>query len=151
MFIKYLHSYETKVIDNTSEMLMKSQHQVYLYAKQKFSNSHKRKQLVNRQILIEQRIYCLHQIIIQKLRNNPQPVMKMAQSNLKRYIQRNGDWPSYLDWQQKLSLPVEDIIKILESDEESAILARSNSPFAGSLSPRERWAILRKFNQEHET
>jgi len=38
MFIKYLHSYETKVIDNTSEMLMKSQHQVYLYAKQKFSN-----------------------------------------------------------------------------------------------------------------
>ncbi len=35
---KYLHSYETKVIDNTSEMLMKSQQQVYLHAKQKFSN-----------------------------------------------------------------------------------------------------------------
>jgi hypothetical protein len=106
---------------------------------------------MNKQTLIEQRIYRLHQRVIQKLRNNPQPVLEMAQSNLKRYRQRNGDWSSYLEWEQKLSLPIEDIINILESHEENAILARSNSPFAGSLSPYERWAILREFNQEHET
>lgn len=101
---------------------------------------------MNRQTLIEQRIYRLHQRVIQKLRQNPQSVLKIAESNLKRYRQRNGDWSSYLDWEQKLSLPVEEIIKILESNEDSAILARSNSPFAGCLSSRERWAILREFN-----
>ncbi len=106
---------------------------------------------MNKQTLIEQRIYRLHQRVIQKLRNNPQPVLKMAQSNLKRYRQKNGDWSSYLEWEQKLSLPVEDIINILESHEESAVLARSNSPFAGSLSAYERWAILRELNKEHET
>ena len=77
--------------------------------------------------------------------------MKIARSNLKRYRDINGDWPSYLDWEKKLSLPVTDIIKILESNEESAVLARSNSPFAGCISPRERWKILREFNKEHET
>jgi len=106
---------------------------------------------MNKQIIIEQRIYRLHQRVIQKLRNNPQPVLAMARSNLKRYRQRNGDWSSYLEWEQKLSLPVEDIINILESDEENAVLARSNSPFAGSLSPYERWAVLREFNQKYET
>jgi len=106
---------------------------------------------MNRQILIEQRIYHLHQRIIQKLRHNPQPVMEKARFNLQRYRQKNGDWLSYMEWEQTLSLPVEELIKILESNEESAILARSNSPFAGSLSPQERWEILRKFNQEHET
>ena len=106
---------------------------------------------MNKQTLIEQRIYCLHQRVIQKLQNNPQKILKIARSNLKRYRERNGDWPSYLDWEKKLSLPVADIIKILESNEESAVSARSNSPFAGCISPRERWAILREFNKKYET
>jgi len=106
---------------------------------------------MNRQTLIEQRIYHLHQRVIQKLRDEPQKILKMARSNLKRYRERNGDWSSYLDWEKKLSLPIADIIKILESNKESAVLARSNSPFAGCISPRERWAILREFNKKYET
>jgi hypothetical protein len=50
-----------------------------------------------------------------------------------------------------LSLAIADIIKILESNEESAVLARSNSPFAGCIKAREQWTVLREFNQEHET
>lgn len=106
---------------------------------------------MNRQTLIEQRIYRLHERIAQALRDKPQETLEIARSNLKRYRKKNGDWPSYLEWEQKLALPVKDIIDILASHEESAVLARSNSPFAGVIPPRERWAILREFDTAHET
>lgn len=107
---------------------------------------------MNRQTLIEQRIYALHQRVILKLQANPERVLGVARTNLQRYRERNGDWHAYMDWEKKLSLPLNDIISILKSDDESAVLARSNSPFAGCLSPQERWEILRSvdqtFNQE---
>jgi len=106
---------------------------------------------MNKQTLIEQRIYYLHQRIIQKLQENPKEILSIAHDNLKRYRKRNGDWRSYLDWEQRLSLPVKDIINVLNSQEEDAILARSNSPFAGCISARERWRILKKVNRKYET
>lgn len=106
---------------------------------------------MNKQTLIEQRIYQLHQRIIDKLRTDPEQVLKRAHSNLHRYRVSNGNWPAYADWEQKLALPVHEIIDILNSHDESAVLARSNSPFAGCLSAHERWEILREFNKTHET
>lgn len=106
---------------------------------------------MNRQTLIEQRIYQLHQRIIEKLRDNPEEIIGIARANLQRYRAQNGDWPAYQDWEQKLTLPVGEIIQILNSHDENAVLARSNSPFAGCLSARERWQILQKFRQSHET
>lgn len=106
---------------------------------------------MNKQTLIEQRIYQLHQRVIQKLQADPVRVVGIARTNLQRYRARNGNWQAYTDWEQKLSLPVTDIINILDSHEESAVLARSNSPFAGCLSAHERWEILREFKNTHET
>lgn len=106
---------------------------------------------MNKQTLIEQRIYQLHQRVIQKLLDNPERVVGIARANLQRYREQNGNWKAYADWEQKLSLPVNDIIRILDSHDESAVLARSNSPFAGCLSAHERWEILREFRDAHET
>lgn len=106
---------------------------------------------MNKQTLIEQRIYRLHQRIIEKLQANPEQVVGIARANLQRYRASNGNWQAYTDWEQKLSLPVTDIINILNSQKESAVLARSNSPFAGCLSAHERWKILRELKNSHET
>lgn len=106
---------------------------------------------MNRQTLIEQRIYHLHQYIVQELRDNPQAVLKTARSNLKSYKKRNGDWKPYIEWEKKLKLPVDEIISILDSSDESAILARSNSPFAGCIPHRQRWKLLKEFNKQNET
>ncbi len=106
---------------------------------------------MNRQTLIEQRIYHLHQYIVQELRNNPQAVLKTARSNLKRYKKRNGNWLPYIEWEKKLKLPIVDIIAILDSHDDSSILARSNSPFAGCIPHRQRWKLLKEFNKQYET
>ncbi len=105
---------------------------------------------MNRQTLIEQRIYHLHQHIVQELKSDPQAVLKTARSNLKRYKKRNGDWLPYIEWEKKLKLPIDEIIAILSSNDESAILARSNSPFAGCIPYRQRWQILKEFNKQYE-
>lgn len=106
---------------------------------------------MNRQTLIEQRIYQLHQRVIGKLQADPEKVIGIARANLQRYRANNGDWQAYLDWEQKLSLPVAEIINILQSPEEDAVLARSNSPFAGCLSAHERWEILRELQGMEKT
>ncbi len=106
---------------------------------------------MNRQTLIEQRIYHLHQYIIQGLKDNPQEIIQIARANLKNYRKKNGDWKAYLDWEERLNLPVNEIIAVLNSSDESAVLARSNSPFAGCIPHRERWEILRRFKKEYET
>lgn len=65
---------------------------------------------MNRQTLIEQRIYQLHQRVIDKLKAEPERVLALAHANLQRYRAQNGDWLAYQYWEKKLALPVSDII-----------------------------------------
>lgn len=104
---------------------------------------------MNKQKLIEKRIYYLHQYIIQRLKDSPEAVINKAKANLTRYRECNGDWNAYQYWDNKLQLPVKEIINILNSSSEEAILARSNSPFAGCIPNKVRWEIIKQCNQEH--
>ncbi|HBS25815.1 MAG TPA: hypothetical protein DD827_01605 [Gammaproteobacteria bacterium] len=88
------------------------------------------------------RIYLLHQQIIQQLRENPADTLDIARKNITRWKKRNGDWQAYLDWEEILKQPVDQIIQLLESDTDQAALARSNSPFAGIIPPSQRWSII---------
>ena len=106
---------------------------------------------MNRQTLIEQRIYQLHQRVIDKLKAEPERILALARANLQRYQIQNGDWLAYQYWEKKLALPVSDIITLLSSQHDEAVLARSNSPFAGSLTPQERWAIWKECRNADET
>lgn len=51
----------------------------------------------------------------------------------------------YVDrWTQWLALPPKDLTTVLVESSEEADALRQVSPFAGVLSPRERWALWRQ-------
>ena len=47
-------------------------------------------------------------------------------------------------WRTLLDLPLEDLARAITTDDEQARDLRQCSPFAGVLTPRERWAIIRE-------
>ena len=74
--------------------------------------------------------------------------MEIAHNNLRRWRKQNGDWPAYMGWEEKLRLPVDEIINLLESNSDEAVLAQSTSPFAGVIPDRERWEIINSVHPE---
>ncbi len=106
---------------------------------------------MNKQRLIEKRILAQHRIVAERLMADPEKVLRFASANLQRWSSRseNGNRPLWMDeWMQLLSQPPEVIAQVLTSGSEEAIRMRSSSPFAGSLSPRERWALYREIQDE---
>jgi len=93
--------------------------------------------------ITETRVFRLHQRIIEYLKKDPDATLEIARDNLRRWRKQNGDWPAYMDWEDKLKWPVDEIIALLESDLDEATLAQSTSPFAGVIPARERWEIIK--------
>jgi hypothetical protein len=94
--------------------------------------------------LHDRRSLALHQAAANKLRTNP---AWLAQAK-----QRVAAWqmlpqPPYYAvlWQDILSRPLPHIIAFLQEESELAQELRSASPFAGILTPQERWAVLKHF------
>lgn len=71
---------------------------------------------------------------------------------LERARRKVGEWraepaaASYFaeQWNAILALPVPEIVDFLTDDGELATELRQSSPFAGVLTPEERWAIWRR-------
>lgn len=100
----------------------------------------------NKQQLIEQRILAQHQLIADRLCDNPQTVIAHARANLKRWSKQYSDtefpiW--FLQWQALLDKPVDEIASVLTSTKPEDIQLRSSSPFAGVLTAKERWALIK--------
>ena len=96
---------------------------------------------------IDARSLALGRAVAQKLEANPQ-LLELARRNLERWIRAAGDAPlaAHLEWQRLLqseSLP--EIVSRLRSDSEDARRLRQSSPFAGLLSPQERWHVLNDY------
>lgn len=86
----------------------------------------------------------LHRAAADKLRADP--------AWLERARQRVAAWrsqaqpPYYAElWKKILDRPLPQIIAFLVEESEFAQELRSSSPFAGILTPRERWAVLKRF------
>lgn len=82
----------------------------------------------------------LHRAVSEKLRRNPEKVLQIARSNLKKWLKDKN--PALLEWQNILEnkTPAE-IIKIISADTDEGQRLRSSSPFAGVLSEAEREKI----------
>ena len=50
-------------------------------------------------------------------------------------------------WEQALASSTDDLARLLTDPGEEARTLRQSSPFAGALSPRERWAIWREVGE----
>lgn len=85
----------------------------------------------------------LHRAAADKLRADP--------AWLERARQRVATWrtqpqpPYYAElWRQILERPLPQIIAFLVEESDLAQELRSSSPFAGILTPQERWAVLKR-------
>jgi hypothetical protein len=93
--------------------------------------------------LAEERSLALHRAIAERLRSDPR-ILERARERVRRWAESGGAHPDYVDaWEVVLSRPPEGIAAFLVDPGEHARALRQASPFAGSLTPRERWSIWR--------
>jgi hypothetical protein len=108
------------------------------------------KNRVSDHIRIEVRSIALHRAIADRIRTNPK-LMEKAEENLQNYIdqfaQDNRTVPKSLsEWQDILTnRSREAVLEFLVSTGETAGRLRQSSPFAGILTPKERWKIYEAY------
>ncbi len=99
---------------------------------------------------IEERSIALHLAVAERIRGNPK-LMEEAIINLQRYLKqslsdsRKPICP-LVEWQELLeNQSLEEILDFMVSDSERARRLRQSSPFAGILTPQERWRIYEAY------
>lgn len=84
----------------------------------------------------------MHRAIAERLRADP-ALIERARRRVAAWRASGDVHAGYVEaWEQLLSLPLEEICARLVDPGEGALAIRQVSPFAGVLSPRERWWIL---------
>src|ERR1017187_3387244 len=97
---------------------------------------------------IDQRSLALHSAIAEKLRANP-ALIAIALDNIERWSRAGGRSQPYWDaWREILKRPLPEILDLMVEDSECMTALRQATPFAGVLTPAERWAIYDEFAQE---
>jgi hypothetical protein len=87
----------------------------------------------------------MHRAIAEKLRREPQ-LLEIARENLDRWSLTAGRSQPYFDaWRQILARPLPEILEVIVEESERMTAMRQATPFAGVLTPAERWAIYEKF------
>jgi hypothetical protein len=87
----------------------------------------------------------MHRAIAQKLQAEPE-LLAIAFDNLKRWMAGPGhSRPYFEEWLQILAHPLEDVLALMVEDSERMTALRQCTPFAGVLTPRERWKIYDAF------
>lgn len=90
----------------------------------------------------------LHQAVAERLRQDPARVIAKARQNLARMREDPHSAYYVLEWDRWLSGPLEDLATMMTADTEYARSLRQATPFAGVLTPNERWAVYRAFREE---
>lgn len=90
----------------------------------------------------------LHQAIVQKLLEKPDVVLAKARRNLLGMMRHSQTMPYAEQWNALLDLPLAVLADRLIEESEEMTALRQCTPFAGVLSPQERWNIYRKFREE---
>lgn len=102
-------------------------------------------QIQNKHEIIDQRSIALHALVSKKLRENPL-LLELARKNIEGYLTNtNNSAPYYLKWKMLLDGPFEKLLAVILLDSQEMRAMRQCSPFAGILTPQERWAVYAKF------
>ena len=100
---------------------------------------------------IDRRSLALHRAIAAKLRAEP-ALIAIALDNIERWSRAGGRSQPYWDaWREILSRPLPEILDLLGEQSERMTAMRQATPFAGVLTPAERWAIYEEFAQADNT
>ncbi|MBT9258270.1 MAG: hypothetical protein KM310_00730 [Clostridiales bacterium] len=102
---------------------------------------------------VEDRSIRFHQLVAEKLRADPQGVLAKARRNLAHMRQEHGPNFEYYAarWEALLDGPLDALLAVLTFPDEAARALRQYTPFAGVLSPQERWAAFRQFVTDWRT
>lgn len=94
---------------------------------------------------IDQRSLALHRAIADKLRRDPS-LIQVALANIDRWSLQNSRSQPYWDaWRELLRGPLDVLLPLLVQESDRMTVLRQATPFAGILSPQERWAIYARF------
>jgi hypothetical protein len=97
----------------------------------------------------EARSRAYHRLIAERL----SPAMiAAARAQLDRWVAQGAALhPTYAEaWRRLLDGPIDGVRAVLEGDDERSATLRQVSPFAGMISPRERWALWRRVRRQLE-
>jgi len=91
----------------------------------------------------ERRSLEYHRLVAQRL---DEALLAKSRARVEAWIAEGGPvHPVYAQrWKAVLDHPTPEIISVLLTDDEASRDLRQNTPFAGALSPSERWRILRE-------
>ena len=94
---------------------------------------------------IDARSLAMYRAITEKLRQSPE-LLAIAHDNLERWAATAGRSQPYLEsWRELLKLPLDELLLVMVEDGERMTAMRQAGPFAGVLSPKERWEIYDTF------
>ena len=99
---------------------------------------------------LDARSLALHRLAVEKIRQQPQ-LMAVVANNLARWRGCvSARTMPYIDaWQSLLDQGAEHMLSLAIEDSEFATAMRQSTPFAGVLTPQERWKFLREWRQKH--
>jgi hypothetical protein len=91
----------------------------------------------------ELRSLAFHGLVAQRLDDE---LLERARTRVDRWLADGGpvDVARAERWRGVLGGPTAGIVAVLTTDDEESQDLRQNTPFAGALSPRERWSIVRE-------
>lgn len=99
--------------------------------------------------LAEARSLAYHAEIATRLRRDPR-VLEVARTRVRAWLTQTSPAHYAQAWASILADTPESIAEFLVSDGDRAHELRQSTPFAGILSPRERWKIWREARVRHE-
>ena len=101
---------------------------------------------------LDQRSLALHRLIEQKIRQDPALLMRARQTLARWRASASPRSQAYLEeWQQLIDSSVGPCLAVATEDSEHATALRQSSPLSCLLSPQERFAFLRQWQQTHAT
>ncbi len=99
--------------------------------------------------LAEERSLAYHRAVGERLGERPE-VLDRARARVNAWLEQGHPHPLYARaWARLLDLPTDGLAAALVDRSEEARSLRQVTPFAGALTPRERWAIWREVARTH--
>ena len=106
--------------------------------------------IVKNHLQIDERSLLLARAIVRKIDSDPKREgLSKARRTCRRWAGEHGN-PYIREWSSILEGPWPLIRERLLDPSEAGTALRQTNPFAGVLSPRERWALYREYGKRHD-
>jgi hypothetical protein len=102
----------------------------------------------NFHVEIDSRSLAMHRLIAERIRCEP-TLFSVPVRNVERWAMMKPVEAKYLkQWREILGAGMDEALRFAVEDSERATELRQSTPFAGVLTPRERWAFLKQWNEK---